>query len=447
MEIRGFEKFLEGAAVEEAPRITPRICGVCQTAHHIVSAKATDAVFGLQPPETAQKLRELTLLGQYIHSHALHFYFLGAPDLVMGPDSDPAERNVVGIIKKNPDLAKMAIKTRKIGQDITSVVGGKPIHPVTSIPGGQSKTLSIAERDTLLPKVKEGIGLVEAGLEVAKPLFEQYADAVETLGPIETSFGAITKGGALEFYDGPMKMMDKNGSSIHEFDTSNYLDYIEEKVQPWSYMKFPFMKQEGFPEGNYRVGPLARLNIVDSVPTERASELYGEYKDKYGMAQNPLLYHYARLIELMYSVEKAVELLEDDTITGSDIKVGLNEPLMSIDDAKKSDVRMRGVGAIEAPRGTLFHDYETDGAGIIQRANLIVATGQNNLSMDIGVRETAKAMIQGEEISEGLKNRLEMIRRAYDPCLSCATHMINGESPLLVDIHDNDGILVKRQMI
>ena len=342
MEIRGFEKFLEGAAVEEAPRITPRICGVCQTAHHIVSAKATDAVFGLQPPETAQKLRELTLLGQYIHSHALHFYFLGAPDLVLGPDSDPAERNVVGLIKKNPDLAKMAIKTRKIGQEITSVVGGKPIHPVTSIPGGQSKTLSIAERDKLLPTVKEGIGLVESGLEVAKPLFEQYADAIETLGPIETSFGALTKNGALEFYDGPMKMMDKNGSSIYEFDTSNYLDYIEEKVQPWSYMKFPFMKQIGFPEGNYRVGPLARLNIVDSVPTERASELYGEYKDKYGMAQNPLLYHYARLIELMYSVEKAVELLEDDAITGSDIKTGLSEPLMSIDDAKKSDDKNEG---------------------------------------------------------------------------------------------------------
>jgi F420-non-reducing hydrogenase large subunit len=207
------------------------------------------------------------------------------------------------------------------------------------------------------------------------------------------------------------------------------------------------MKQVGFPEGNYRVGALARLNIVDSIPTERASELFGEYKDKYGMAQNPLLYHYARLIELMYSVERAVELLEDDTITGTDIKTGLTEPLMSTEEAKTSDKTMRGVGVIEAPRGTLFHDYETDGAGIIKRANLIVATGQNNLSMDIGVRETAKAMIKGDEISEGLKNRLEMIIRAYDPCLSCATHMINGESPLLVDIHDSDGILVKRQMI
>jgi F420-non-reducing hydrogenase large subunit len=447
MEIRGFEKFLEGAAVEEAPRITPRICGVCQTAHHIVSAKATDAVFGITPPETAQKLRELTLLGQYIHSHALHFYFLGGPDLVLGPDSDPAERNVVGLIKKNPDLAKMAIKTRKVGQEITSVVGGKPIHPVTSIPGGQSKALSVTERDELLPKVKEGIGLVESGLEVAKPLFEQYADAIESLGPIETYFGGLTNGGSLEFYDGPMKIIDKDGNSVSEFDPTNYLDYIEEKVQPWSYMKFPFMKQIGFPEGNYRVGPLARLNIVDKVPTVRASEIYGEYKDKYGMAQNPLLYHYARLIELMYSVERAVELLEDDAIVGTDIKTGLSEPLMSADEAKSSDKKMRGVGVIEAPRGTLFHDYETDGAGIIQRANLIVATGQNNLSMDIGVRETAKAMIKGDEVSEGLKNRLEMIIRAYDPCLSCATHMINGESPLLLDIHDSDGILIKRHIL
>jgi F420-non-reducing hydrogenase large subunit len=447
MEIRGFEKFLEGAAVEEAPRITPRICGVCQTAHHVVSAKATDAVFGIQPPETAQKLRELTLLGQYIHSHALHFYFLGAPDLVLGPDSDPKERNVVGIIKKDPGLARMAISTRKIGQEITSVVGGKPIHPVTSIPGGQSKALSNEERNELLPKVKEGIGLVESGLEVAKPLFEQYADAIEMLGPIETYFGGLTNEGALEFYDGPMKIIDKSGNSVTEFDTDNYLDYIEEKVQPWSYMKFPFMKQIGFPEGNYRVGPLARLNIANSVPTEKASELYGEYKDKFGMAQNPLLYHYARLIELMYSVERAVELLEDDSITGTNIKTDLKEPLMSISDAKESDQKMRGVGVIEAPRGTLFHDYETDGAGIIQRANLIVATGQNNLSMDIGVRETAKAMIKGDEVSEGLKNRLEMIIRAYDPCLSCATHMINGESSMMLDIHDSNGFLIKRQMI
>lgn len=447
MEIRGFEKFLEGAAIEEAPRITPRICGVCQTAHHVVSAKATDAVFGIQPPETAQKLRELTLLGQYIHSHSLHFYFLGAPDLVLGPDSDPAERNVVGLIKNNPDLAKMAIKTRKIGQEITTVVGGKPIHPVTSVPGGQSKGLTASERDELLPKVKEGIGLVETGLGVAKPLFEKYADAIEALGPVETYFGGLTKGGALEFYDGPMKIIDKDGNSVSEFNTTDYLDYIEEKVQPWSYMKFPYLKQIGFPDGNYRVGPLARLNIIDSVPTEKASALYGEYKDKFGMAQNPLLYHYARLVELMYSVEKAIELLEDDSITGTDIKTGLSEPLMSTDEAKNSDKKMRGVGVIEAPRGTLFHDYETNGAGIIERANLIVATGQNNLSIDMGVRETAKAMIKGDEVSEGLKNRLEMIVRAYDPCLSCATHMISKDEPLLVDIHDSDGYLIKRHIL
>jgi len=447
MEIRGFEKFLEGAAVEEAPRITPRICGVCQTAHHVVSAKATDAVFGLEPPETGKKLRELSLLGQYIHSHALHFYFLGGPDLVLGPDADPAERNVVGIIKKNPDLAKMAIKTRKIGQEITTVVGGKPIHPVTSIPGGQSKSLTSGERDALLPKVQEGIGLVETGLEVAKPLFENYANEIESLGPVETYFGGLTNGGALELYDGPMKIIDKDGGAVSEFDTTNYLDYIEEKVQPWSYMKFPYLKQIGFPEGNYRVGPLARLNIADSVNTERASALFGEFKDSFGMAQNPLLYHYARLVELMYCVERSIQLLEDDSITSTDIRTNLSEPLMSVADAKGSDKKMRGVGVIEAPRGTLFHDYETDGAGIIQRANLIVASGQNNLSMDIGVRETAKAMIKGDEVSEGLKNRLEMIVRAYDPCLSCATHMINGESSMMLDIHDSDGYLIKRQLI
>mgnify|MGYP005850770747 FL=1 len=447
MEIRGFEKFLEGAAVEEAPRITPRICGICQTAHHLASAKATDQVFGLQPPETAKKLRELMLLGQYIHSHSLHFYFLGAPDLVMGPESDPALRNVVGILKNDPALAKMAIETRKIGQVITSVVGGKPISPVTAIPGGQSKGITEEERTKLLEEAKNAVGLVEKGVEVTKPLFEQYSEALELLGPVETHFGALSNNGNIEFYDAPAKIIDKDGNSVYEFNADDYLDYIEEKVQPWSYLKFPYLKQIGFPEGNYRVGPLARLNIAQNVPTEKASALFAEYKEKYGIAQNPLLYHYARLIELMYASERAVELLEDSSITGTDLRQGISEPLMTKAEAKESSEIRRGVGMIEATRGILIHDYETDAAGFIKRANLIVSTGQNNLSMDIGVRETAKAMIKGEEVSEGLKNQLEMIIRAYDPCLSCATHMINGESPLLVDIHDSNGELLKRHIL
>ena len=447
MEIRGFEKFLEGAAVEEAPRITPRICGICQTAHHLASAKATDQIFGLEPPETAKKLRELMLLGQYIHSHALHFYFLGAPDLVMGPDSDPAMRNVVGILKSNPELAMMAINTRKIGQEITGVVGGKPISPVTAIPGGQSKALTPDDVAKLLPRAKEAISLIEQGLEVAKPLFTQYSEAVEALGTIETHFGALTNGGAIEFYDGPAKIIDKTGSQVYEFAASDYLDYVEEKVQPWSYLKFPYLKQLGYPEGNYRVGPLARLNVADSIPTEKAAELYAEYKETYGIAQNPLLYHYARLIELMYAAERAVQLLEDDSITGTDIRKGLSGKLMTKDEAKESSETKRGVGMIEATRGILIHDYETDGAGFINRANLIVSTGQNNLSMDIGVRETAKQMIHGEEVSEGLKNRLEMIIRAYDPCLSCATHAIDGSSPLQVDIYDSEGQLLRKHLL
>jgi F420-non-reducing hydrogenase large subunit len=447
MEIRGFEKFLEGAAVEEAPRITPRICGICQTAHHLAAAKATDQIFGLEPPETAQKLRELMLLGQYIHSHALHFYFLAAPDLLMGPESDPAMRNVLGIIKNNPELAMMAIKTRKIGQEITAVVGGKPISPVTAIPGGQSKAITADERDKLLSEAKKAIGLIEKGVEVSKPLFAQYSEAIETLGPVESHFGAMTRGGNLEFYDGPVKVIDKDGKGVYEFQAPDYLDFIEEKVQPWSYLKFPYLKQVGFPDGNYRVGPLARLNVVDAVTTEKASELFGEYRDNHGIAQNPLLYHYARLIELMYAAERSVQLLEDEAIIGTDIRQGLKEPLMTIEEARESGITRRGVGMIEASRGILIHDYETDGAGMITRANLIVATGQNNLSMDIGVRETAKKMIQGEEVSEGLKNKLEMIIRAYDPCLSCATHAIDGSSPLMVDIHDSEGLLIKRQLI
>jgi F420-non-reducing hydrogenase large subunit len=447
MEIRGFEKFLEGAAVEEAPRITPRICGICQTSHHLVSAKATDQVFGLKPPETARKLRELMLLGQYIHSHSLHFYFLAAPDLVMGPESDPATRNVLGILKANPDLALMAIKTRKIGQIITSIVGGKPISPVTAIPGGQSKGITPENVDKLLSEAREAVELVEKGVEVAKPLFAQYSEAIETLGPVESHFGAMTNNGDIEFYDGPAKIIDKTGNTIHEFVANDYLDYVEEKVQPWSYLKFPYLKQLGFPDGNYRVGPLARLNVVDKIPTEKASNLFGEYRDNYGITQNALLYHYARLIELMYAAERSVQLLEDETITGTNLRQTLSEPLMTKDEAKESNETKRGVGMIEATRGILIHDYETDGAGFIKRANLIVSTGQNNLSMDMGVRETAKEMIHGEEVSEGLKNKLEMIIRAYDPCLSCATHAIDGSSPLEVDIYDSEGQLLKKHMI
>lgn len=447
MEMRGFEKFLEGAAVEEAPRITPRVCGICQTAHHLAAAKATDMVFGLEPPETAKKLRELMLLGQYIHSHSLHFYFLAAPDLVLGPESDPEMRNVIGILKNNPDLAMMAIKTRKIGQMITAVVGGKPISPVTAIPGGQSKGITSEEQSDLLSQANEAIGLIEQGYEVAKPLFEQYAEAVELLGPVESHFGALHNNGSIEFYDGPAKVIDKDGNGVFEFEAADYLDYIEEKVQPWSYMKFPYLKKVGFPEGNYRVGPLARLNVIDTVPTEKAAAIFGEYKDNFGVAQNPLLYHYARLVELMYAAERSVQLLEDDSITGTDLRQHLSGELMTKAEAKESSETKRGVGMIEATRGILIHDYETDGAGFITRANLIVSTGQNNLAMDIGVRETAKKLIHGEEVSEGLKNQLEMIVRAYDPCLSCATHAIDGSSPLQVDIYDSEGQLLRKHLL
>ena len=447
MEIRGFEKFLEGAAVEEAPRITPRICGICQTSHHITAAKATDQVFGLEPPETAKKLRELLLLGQFIMSHSLHFYFLAAPDLVLGPESDPALRNVVGILKKNPDLAMMAIKTRKIGQEITAIVGGKPISPVTAVPGGQSRGITTDQQAELLSKAKEATELIEKGIESTVPLFTQYSDAIELLGPVESHFAALTNNGDLSYYEGNVKVIDSEGNPVTEFSPVDYLDYIEEKVQPWSYMKFPYLKQVGFPEGNYRVGPLARLNVVDNIPTPRAAELFAEFRENFGIAQNPLLYHYARLIELMYSSERAIELLEDNSITGTDIRQPLSEPLMTKDEAKESSETRRGVGMIEATRGILIHDYETDAGGYINRANLIVTTSQNNLSMDIGVRETAKKLIHGEEVSEGLKNQLEMIIRAYDPCLSCATHAIDGSSPLEVDIYDSQGILIKKHLI
>jgi F420-non-reducing hydrogenase large subunit len=447
MEIRGFEKFLEGAAIEEAPRITPRICGVCQTAHHLAAAKATDAVFDMTPPDTAQKLRELMLLGQYIHSHSLHFYFLAAPDLVIGPDADPSERNLLGVLKNSPELAQMAIKTRKVGQQITAAVGGKPVHPVTAVPGGQSMALSVDKRDEILDDARNAVNLINEGFEEVKPLFSKYSSEIESLGTIETYFGGISDNGDLQFYDGPMTIIDKNGDEVYKFKSDDYLDYVQEKVQPWSYMKFPFLKQVGFPEGNYRVGPMARLNIAKNVPTEKAGEMFREYKENFPIAHNPLLNHYARLIELMYAAERAQELLEDPSIVNTDVKQPFTHELLASDEASKSDKTMRGVGMIEAPRGTLIHDYETNGAGFITRANLIVATGQNNLSIDMGVREAAKELISGDDVPEGLKNRLEMIVRAYDPCLSCATHSITGTAPIIVELYSPNGSLIKKEVL
>lgn len=420
-EFRGFEKFLEGRKIWETPRITTRICGICPVSHHLAAAKACDDLFGLEIPPAAAMLRELMHVGQTVHSHSLHFFYLAAPDFLL--PNDPATRNIMGIIGASPELAKKAIKLRKFGQTVIERIGGKAIHPVTAIPGGMSMSLSPAVRDEMLREVDEAIELSQLAVEVAK-------DALDGFDPdfarIETNHLGLVKDGNLELYDGDIRLKGMDGGILEEFECHNYLDYLGEHVNSWSYLKFPFYKKQGYPDGVYRVGPLGRLNVADSVSTPLAAEEFEKFKKMGDPVQQTLYYHYARMIETLYASERAKELLEDDEIISEDVRV----PVVKGEG--------EGVGVIEAPRGTLLHHYKADDMGDITSANLIVATVNNNPAMDMSVKEVAKREIKGGEITESILNHIEMAIRCYDPCISCATHAI-GKMPLVVELYDERG--------
>ncbi|NIO16822.1 MAG: Ni/Fe hydrogenase subunit alpha [Deltaproteobacteria bacterium] len=435
IELRGFEKFCIGKPVEELPRIVTSICGVCPWSHHLASAKACDAVFGAEIPPTAKKLRELCNSIAYTEEHILHFYFLSGADFVMGPDAEYSVRNVIGIAEKLPDVAKTVVRCRKLGGKMLEIVSGKAIHPVTAVPGGFSKPLTPEERDQLKPMAQEILELAKFSIDYAKKsVFPQYLDAVKTLGVIETGFlGTVKEDGALDLYDGILRMMTSDGQ-FEEFTYDQYTDHIAEHVESWTYLKFPYMKKAGRfsmdleePSGIFRVNSLARLNVCDYIPTPLAQKEFEEFRNSFGRpAQLTLLYHWARLIELLYNAEKVVELLDDPEITGTDIWNGVTPRAA------------RGVGCVEAPRGTLIHDYETDGDGIVTNMNLIVATTHNNAPINMSVKQAAKAVIKDGKYDEGTLNMVEMAIRAYDPCLSCATHNIDGSLPVKIDIVDKD---------
>lgn len=415
VELRGFEKFLVGAAIEEAPRITPRICGICPSAHHLAAVKATDRIFGVTPPATGKNLRELLGLGQFVHSHALHFFMLAAPDFILSPDAPPEVRNVVGLARHSPDIAKKAITVRKFGQRLTEAVGGKPIHPANALPGGMSAPLTEGKRAELVTMADEALGIAREGWEIAKNLL----DGVDTeIGAVRTGFMGMTNHGLYSTYDGPVAMLDPDGGRIGSFSGQDYTNFIEEYSEDWSYLKFARLKGGGY----YRVGPLARLNIVERMGTEHADAALAEYRERFGtVTQAPLAYHLARYIEFLASCERAKDLLADPGITGS----GIRTPAGKV-------VNRRGVGIIEAPRGTLIHDYTVNDAGIIEKCNLIVATCQNNYAIDRGVEDMARRVVKNGTLTEGAANRIEMIIRAYDPCISCATHAI-GRMPLRIE--------------
>ena len=428
-ELRGFEKFLEGAAIEEAPRITPRICGICPTVHHLASAKATDMIFGAQVPETALKLRKLMSMGQFIGSHALHLFYISMPDFLLGPDSNPALRNVVGLVKANETLAKQAIEARRIGQRITEEIGGKPIHPVSAIPGGMSFALSNEKRAELESYAKRSVEISKAAWLLVLAQHEKYPDLFNDFGLVQTDFMGLTNGGKWETYDGLVRAVDANAAPLCEFPGTDYLNYIEETAEPYSYMKFTKLKKGS---GFYRVGPLARVNAVDAMGTPEADRMLAEFRAKFGRAPlAPLLYHLARVIEYTAASETALALLQDPTITSKNIRT-------EVTGVKAA----RGVGVVEATRGVLIHDYAVNDRGFITKANLIVATGHNNRAIDKGVLQAAQKLIHGENVSEGLLNRIEMVVRAYDPCVSCATHAI-GRMPISLLIRDNRGKIVR----
>lgn len=428
-ELRGFEKFLEGAAVEEAPRITPRICGICPTAHHLASAKAVDEIFGAQIPETAVKLRRLLAMGQLINSHALHLFMLSLPDYILGPDYNPALRNVVGLVQANPELARMAIEGRKIGQRITEGVGGKPIHAVSAVPGGMAFSLTSEKRAELEAMAKRSVEIARLAWPLVMQQMDKYGDLVNGIGTIQSDFVGLTRNGQMEFYDGNVRAVDANAAQLADFTGKDYLGYIEETAEAYSYTKFTKLKKGN---GFYRVGPLARVNVVDSIGTPEADKMLTEFRQKYGrVPQQSLLYHAARTIEYMAASEAALALLQDSSITDKNVRT-------QVTGVKNT----RGVSVVEAPRGTLIHDYTVDEKGFITKANLIVATGHNNRAIDRGVLQASQKLIHGDNVSEGTLNRIEMVVRAYDPCVSCATHAI-GRMPMILTVMDSEGRIVR----
>ena len=439
VELRGFEKFCIGRPVEELPRIVTSICGVCPWSHHLASAKANDAIFGVTPPPAGEKLRQLCNAVAYTEEHILHFFILAGPDFVMGPDSDYSVRNVIGIAQANPEIGKKVIRNRHLGAQMLNILSGKSIHPVTAVPGGFSKPLTEDERQKLIPMADEVLEFAKFAMAFAKEsIFPKYLDAIKTVGIIETGFlGTVSDDGTLDMYDGKARLMKPDGS-YEEFEYADYTDHIGEHIEPWTYLKFPYAKKWGefsmdldSPSAIYRTNSLARMNVCDRISTPLAQKELEEFREAFGRpAQPTLLYNYARLIELLYSAEKAVELLKDPEITSKDIRVPVTPRAA------------RGVGCVEAPRGTLIHDYETDDNGLITNVNLIVGTTHNNAPINMSVKQTAKALIKDGKYDQGILNTVEMAIRAYDPCMSCATHKLDGSLPVKLEIRDARGKVI-----
>lgn len=440
-EFRGFEKFCEGRPFWEMPGITSRICGICPISHLLASAKAGDHILSVAIPAAAVKLRRLMNLAQIIQSHSLSFFHLSAPDLLLGMDSDPQQRNVFGLIAAEPEIARGGIRLRQFGQEIIELLGGRKIHPTWAVPGGVREPLSVARRDQILERIPEVKATALKAIERFKQVLQAHQREVQTFGNFPSLFmGLVSPEGLWEHYDGYLRFVDSAGNIIADrLEPSRYREYIGEAVEPWSYLKSPYYRPLGYPDqrdqcrldsGIYRVGPLARLNICTRIGTSLADQELREFRQHgTGTVTSSFFYHYARLIEILGAIEKIEQMMDDPDLQSTHLRAdaGVNQ--------------LESVGVSEAPRGTLFHHYQVDENGLIQKVNLIIATGQNNLAMNRTVAQIARHFIHGTDIPEGMLNRVEAGIRAFDPCLSCSTHAA-GQMPLHVQLVSVDGTLL-----
>jgi NAD-reducing hydrogenase large subunit len=431
-EFRGFEKFCEGRSFREMPAITARICGICPVSHMLASAKAGDALLAVSIPETAALLRRLLNYGQLLQSHALSFFHMSSPDLLLGYDSDPARRHLLGVLGAHPQIARDGIALRQFGQQVIETLAGRRIHASWVVPGGVDEPLAGEGRDRLrsaLPAAREA---VDRTLTWFKRLMDGHQEEARHVGNFPSLFvGLVGPDGALEHYDGRLRVVDATGVVVEDgVDPARYRDIVEEAVEDWSYLKFPYYKPLGYPAGMYRVGPLARLNVASRCGTPAADRELAEFRQLgRGAVLSSFHYHYARLIECLFAVERMGELLDHPDVLGKEV----------LAHARRS--RTHGVGVTEAPRGTLFHDYEVESGGVLTKVNLLIATGQNNLAMNEAVLQIARHYVDGRRISEGMLNRVEAGIRAFDPCLSCSTHAF-GAMPLRIELLDRSGAVL-----
>jgi F420-non-reducing hydrogenase large subunit len=444
-ELRGFEKFCIGRRAELMPILTTRICGVCPVAHHFASVKALDAAFNVEPPSAAKKLRELMYAGYLIYDHTLHFYYLGGPDFIVGPDAPPEKRNILGVIEKvGMDVAKEVIKHRAYGQKITEILGGKATHPVCGLPGGISKPLSEENRQEIEKMAASSVEFAKFTLKIFHDIVlgnSKYVDMIKSDAYTMKTYymGMVDNHNKVNFYDGKIRVVTPSGGEFLKFEPKDYLTHIGEHVEEWTYAKFPFLKEVGWKgqvygadSGVYRVGPLGRLNTSDGMATPLAQAEYEAMYQTLGgkPVHGTLAFHWARLIELLYAAERAMELVKDPEITSTNVRNKPGEP-------------GEGVGVVEAARGTLYHHYVLDKGALVKDVNLIVATTNNYPAICMSIRDAAKGLIHGGKVDQGILNMVEMAFRAYDPCFGCATHYAVGQMPLTVAIYNSRKKLVK----